>query len=99
MSKRTLFVLFLLGVGGFLFLTFFMNIGGTAAAFTIAIPVAIIFVIANMRKGGALTERGFLGLPKLRMPEIESDNEVPSMNLSARSMEPREARPDPVKKE
>ena len=46
----------------------------------------IIGTIVNMIKGKPLLQKGWLGLPMISY-DIEDGNEVPSLNLTARSLD------------
>ncbi len=87
MKRSHLFVIFLLVVVGvissMLFPDYMMVI-----MLPIILGIPITFTIVNIVKGRPLLSKGALGLPKINSDiGLADENAIPSMNLSARSLQ------------
>jgi hypothetical protein len=87
MKRSVLFVCFLIVVAGFIasmiFPDYMMWI-----MLPIILGIPIVFTIVNIVKGRPLLRKGRFGIPQINETiDLEEENPVPSMNLSARALE------------
>jgi len=87
MKRSWLFVCFLLVAGGVI-ASFLFPDSMLAILLPIILGIPIVFTIVNIAKGRPLLLRGPGGMPRINTDiDLAEENQVPSMNLSARSLE------------